>query len=91
LLENLKTSNEFYFSKIYALLLNDNQPIIPIYIEKTTHVGTLNELLDEMRLIEFNKITICFDIDNTLFTYPSIPNDYTSVKPIYKMINLLKH
>jgi capsule biosynthesis phosphatase len=91
LLENLKTSNEFYFSKIYELLLNDNQPIIPIYIEKTTHVGTLNELLDEMRLIEFNKITICFDIDNTLFTYPSIPNDYTSVKPIYKMINLLKH
>jgi capsule biosynthesis phosphatase len=91
LLDNLKTSNEFYFSKLYELILNDNQSIIPIYIEKTTHVGTLNELTDKLKSTNFdNKITICFDIDNTLFTYPTIPNDYTTVKPIYKMINLLK-
>ena len=34
---------------------------------------------------------ICFDLDNTLVTYPTIPNDYSSVKPIMKNINLLKN
>jgi capsule biosynthesis phosphatase len=91
LLENLKASNEFYFSKLYELILQDNLSIIPIFIEKTTHVGTLNELTDKIKSSKFdNKITICFDIDNTLFTYPTVPNDYTTVKPIHKMINLLK-
>ena len=90
LLGNLKTSNEFYFSKTYELILENNETIIPILIEKTLHIGSLNELNDGINLIKFdNKLRICFDIDNTLFTYPSIPNDYTSVKPIYKMINLL--
>ena len=34
---------------------------------------------------------ICFDLDNTLVTYPSVNGDYTSVKPIEKTINLLKY
>mgnify|MGYP003349597175 CR=1 FL=1 len=37
------------------------------------------------------KLRICFDLDNTLVTYPSIPNDYSTVKPIQKNINLLKN
>ena len=35
------------------------------------------------------KLRICFDLDNTLVTYPTIPNDYSTVKPIPNMINLL--
>lgn len=34
---------------------------------------------------------ICFDLDNTLVTYPEIKDDYTSVKPIQKNINFLKY
>ncbi len=37
-----------------------------------------------------NKLRICFDLDNTLTTYPTIAGDYTTVKPIYKNITLLK-
>ncbi|MBN23207.1 MAG: hypothetical protein CL678_18115 [Bdellovibrionaceae bacterium] len=33
----------------------------------------------------------CFDLDNTLVTFPTIPNDYTSVQPITKTINILKY
>ena len=29
---------------------------------------------------------ICFDLDNTLVTFPSVRDDYTSVKPIKKNI-----
>jgi len=95
LLENLKTSNEFYFSKIYELMIKNIEKIVLIYIEKTNHIGSYNELNNTLvneelsSFITNNKLRICFDIDNTLFTYPSIPNDYTSVKPLYKMIYLL--
>ena len=34
---------------------------------------------------------ICFDLDNTLVTFPVIKNDYSSVKPIEKNINFLKY
>lgn len=37
-----------------------------------------------------NKI-FCFDLDNTLVSYPLIKKDYDSVKPIYKNIKLLKY
>jgi capsule biosynthesis phosphatase len=88
LIENIKTNNEFYFSKIYELIIKNNENIIPVYIEKTQHIGSYNEL----NIFNFNnKLRICFDIDNTLVTYPTIPNDYSTVKPIYKMINLVNY
>lgn len=34
---------------------------------------------------------ICFDLDNTLVTFPTIRDDYTSVKPIEKNIKFLKY
>lgn len=34
---------------------------------------------------------ICFDLDNTLVTYPVKKNDYTSVLPIQKNIDMLKY
>lgn len=37
-----------------------------------------------------NKLRICFDLDNTLLTYPAIAGDYSTVKPIYNNLSLLK-
>jgi capsule biosynthesis phosphatase len=37
------------------------------------------------------KQRICFDLDNTLVSYPKITNDYTTVDPIDKNINFLKY
>ena len=34
---------------------------------------------------------ICFDLDNTLVTYPKISNDYRTVEPIEQTINFLKY
>lgn len=41
--------------------------------------------------IVIQKKRICFDLDNTLVTFPTIKNDYTSVKPIQKNIDFLKY
>jgi len=87
LFENLKSKNEFYFSKLYEIMIKNEEILIPIYIEKTTHLGSYDEIND---FTFKNKLRICFDIDNTLVTYPTIPNDYSTVKPISKMVNLIK-
>jgi len=41
--------------------------------------------------IQIKSLRICFDLDNTLVTFPTIKNDYTTVKPIMKNINFLKY
>ena len=92
--QNLKTKNEFYFSQMYKLIIKDNQIILPIYIEETKHIGSYDEIIQSFNIHEEkyenkHKLRICFDLDNTLVTYPTIPNDYSSVKPIKKMIDLL--
>ena len=85
---NNKTKNEYYFSQLYKLLIENNEFISPVLIKNTTHIGSYDEIISNT--FEQNKLRICFDLDNTLVTYPTIPNDYSTVKPIHKNIELLK-
>ena len=81
--ENIKVNNEFFFSQIYKLMLEDHYDIIPVFISYTKLIGHTNQL--------FHKpLRICFDLD-TLVTLPVVPNDYSTVKPIDKMVILLKN
>jgi capsule biosynthesis phosphatase len=86
---NFKTKNEFYFSQLYKLIISDNTKIEPFLIENTKHIGSYNEIYNNKNLVTKNKLRVCFDLDNTLVTYPTIINDYSSVKPIHKNIQLL--
>jgi capsule biosynthesis phosphatase len=73
------------------MLLN-KEIIIPIHIEETSHIGSYDEIMINFTVTPTfadKKLRICFDLDNTLVTYPTIPNDYSTVKPIPKMIHLL--
>ena len=88
---NNKTKNEFYFSLLYKLLISKNEKIIPIKISTTTHLGTFNEMLENKNNLKLKKLRICFDLDNTLVTYPTVPGDYSTVKPIDKNIKLLNN
>jgi capsule biosynthesis phosphatase len=87
--QNFKTKNEFYFSQMYKLMLKNDELILPILVEETNHIGSYDEIMTNFMKYSENKLRICFDLDNTLVTYPTIPNDYSSVKPIPKMIHLL--
>lgn len=88
---NMKTKQEFYFSQIYKLIIEKKEPITPIYTEQTKHLGTYQEIESHISTnnLSCKKLRICFDLDNTLVTYPEIPGDYSTVKPIKKMIDLL--
>lgn len=91
LLKNNKIKNEFYFSRLYQELIQNGEQIEALYINEVTHLGSKQEiLLHQNNHLYTKKMRICFDLDNTLVTYPTIPYDYSSVKPIPKMIDLLK-
>jgi capsule biosynthesis phosphatase len=85
---NDKTNNEFYFSQLYKLILK-TQKVVPVFINKSKHIGSYNELVSNKFELPKKQLRICFDLDNTLVTYPVIPGDYSTVMPIEKNITLL--
>ena len=79
----IKECNQYYFSQIYNLMIKDQIPITPIYIQYTKLIGNQNTLFAK-------PLRVCFDLDNTLVTNPTVCGDYSTVQPIHKMIDLLK-
>ena len=37
--------------------------------------------------LKINQLRICFDLDNTLVSYPKVKDDYSTVEPIQKNID----
>jgi capsule biosynthesis phosphatase len=88
---NNKTKNEFYISTLYKNMLNDNILITHKEIKNFNCLGTPEQLkMNSTNLSTVKKMRFCFDLDNTLVTYPTIKGDYSTVNPIIKNINFLK-
>lgn len=88
----LKLKSELYISHVYNEMLKDNVEIYGKEILKFNCVGTPLQLQIYCNKNKYKseKLRICFDFDNTLVSYPTIPGDYSSVKPITKNINFVK-
>ena len=89
--ESIITSHdkELYMSLVYNNMLNDDVFIQGVYFPGTiTHIGSLSELQVSWDTIDKKKMRVCFDLDHTLVTYPTISGDYRTVQPINKMIEL---
>ena len=95
LLEQSETFKEYYTS--YALKYLLPYTVKAVNINNFKCVGTpiqLNTFLKDIKdglYISRKKKRFCFDLDNTLVTYPVIKNDYTSVKPKDKNIDILRN
>ena len=87
--ELIETNNNFYFSQIYKLLIQKKEIIKPILINNSIHLDSYDKIVLYSTSKQITKLRICFDLDNTLVSYPTIPGDYSSVKPITKNIDLL--
>jgi len=86
--ELIKTENfkyEIITNNNYICL--GNQFHIRLFCSNYGNINNINNL----NKINFKKKTFCFELDNTLFTKPEIENDYTTVKPIFENINVLKY
>ncbi len=100
---NIMQKNEFYISVVIQEMINDKIKfgIINIPNNKYICLGTplhvrlfcnnfpIFNAINNKKMVESNRY--CFDLDNTLVTFPKIKNDYTSVLPINKNINFLKY
>jgi capsule biosynthesis phosphatase len=82
------SSSEIYMSSLYKLMLSKSIQIKGVHFELSRHIGTLVELKRDLDKLPMRSMRICFDLDNTLVTYPTTPGDYSTVKPIANMIEL---
>ncbi len=78
-----------YITDLIRILISKNVKIVPIQTVNYVCLGTPLQVK-----IFSSKETIplrfCFDLDGTLVTFPTIPDDYNSVLPIQKNIDFLK-
>lgn len=85
--KNIKQKNEFYFSSIYNNIINKGETVVSRFMHKSKHLGSKVEIIENY-VQSSHKLRICFDLDNTLVTYPEVPGDYKTVKPIQENIDL---
>jgi capsule biosynthesis phosphatase len=86
------TVTNFYVSDIYQQMIKKNVYIKCRKVAKFHCVGTPEQLkifCEKYAHTELKRF--CFDLDHTLVSGPLTPGDYTSVEPITKNIEYLKH
>ena len=96
---NIKQKNEYYTSTVIKEMINDKITFAYSVIhEKKYHcLGTPIQLklfynnYQKIEGLSPKKLRFCFDLDNTLVSFPKIKDDYTTVDPILKNINFLKY
>lgn len=101
--KKIKQKNEYYTSTVIKNMIEDNKNFVikMVNIENYICLGTpLHVRLfcnnfprinaqDHKQMLEPKRY--CFDLDNTLVTFPKISGDYTTVKPIKKTIELIRY
>ena len=86
-----QSDKELYLSALFEELLAAGHPIQGIQFPDTIyHVGSLKELKLARDRIDRPVMRICFDLDNTLVTYPVVPGDYSTVKPNEPIVQLAR-
>jgi capsule biosynthesis phosphatase len=88
----LSLDKELYTSCVYDEMLKDNKEIYGYEVKEFHCVGTPLQLkiYCNKNKDHINNLRVCFDLDNTLVTHPTISGDYTSVLPIQRNIDFLK-
>jgi dTDP-glucose pyrophosphorylase len=103
--QNKPSNSKFYISSIIKELIKTenvkceiisnnnyiclgNQFHIRLFCSNYSNINNINKINNTNNIN--NKKTFCFELDNTLFTNPEIEDDYTTVKPIFQNINILK-
>ena len=100
---NIRSKDEFYISTAINEMVKNNIIFNNINISKDNFIclGTplqLRYFYNNFPKISCNnfenklkELRVCFDLDNTLVTFPRVKNDYTTVEPITKNIEFLKY
>ena len=87
----LRKNKKTFVSEIYKELINNKETVFAEKLKDTEFacLGTPKQIIDFSKQKKIEKKRFCFDLDNTLVTFPKILNDYTTVKPKIKNIKFL--
>ena len=100
---NIRQKNEFYTSTVIQEMLKDdinfNINLIDdnkyICLGTPLHVRLFCNNFPRINALNNNQMLpsqrYCFDLDNTLVSFPKVSGDYTTVEPIQNNINTLKY
>lgn len=101
--KNIRNNNEFYISTVIKYMLENNEIftcckinnedyhclgtpfLVRLFVNNYPNISCINKIL------KIKSKRYCFDLDNTLVSYPKIKDDYTTVEPIQKNIDFLKY
>lgn len=101
--KNMRDKDEFYISTTIREMVNNDNNFKNIVIDKNQWICLGTPILLRQFCNNYPKVScisnnskikqmrICFDLDNTLVSFPKIANDYTTVEPIQKNIDFLKY
>ncbi len=81
---------ELYTSQVIEKMIEKGSGFKPIKVEDFHVLGTPKQIIKFSKDFKIKPLRFCFDLDNTLVTHPTIPNDYKSVEPITETINYLR-
>ena len=84
----LNINKKAYISDVYKKYLKEKSIVKSIYLKQTDFrvLGTPKELIDFVNENTESKKRFCFDLDNTLVTFPKKKGDYKTCEPINKNI-----
>jgi len=85
-----ENQNELYTSQVISKMIEDDETFIPVRIEDFYVLGTPQQIIEFSKTYKIPTKRFCFDLDNTLVTYPKVSGDYSTVEPIHHTINFLK-
>ena len=92
--ENIRDRGEFYVSTVIKKMILDNHKFDAIEIREMDFeiLGTPIQvkLFCGKETIRSENLRICFDLDNTLVTYPKTMGDYESCEPIMRNVEILR-
>lgn len=87
---NNTQKGEFYISGVYQLMLSHRLLINSCHISNFYCVGTPFQLQLFASTHTDEKKRFCFDLDNTLVSFPVVSGDYSTVEPINQNINFAR-
>lgn len=89
-----KSKGEFYISSIYKSMISNGERIMASKVIDFNCVGTPMQLKlfcsDYLSNKSMGDLRVCFDLDNTLCTFPKIKGDYSTCEPILSTTGFLR-
>tara|TARA_Y100001968_G_C19438020_1_gene760928 strand:- start:432 stop:2339 length:1908 start_codon:yes stop_codon:yes gene_type:complete len=89
LLKELEIGELYMSTLLNDILQNSNKKIHAFKIKSGICLGTKEDIINNLDRIEFKKLRLCFDLDNTILKYRLPGETYGDCKPIKEAVNLV--